>query len=107
MPIEPELSIITSSRPGVQAGQVIPPQSTPTSLPFFMPSVQLDPMHRPFAHTPFAQSAATRQARPSAHFGQPMPPQSTSVSAPFLTPSLHEAAAQTPLRQMPLTQSDA
>ena len=65
-----------------------PPQSTPVSIPFFIPSVQLDGVTQtPFWHVkPVWQSLFVEQPLPDEHlFGQE-PPQSIPVSVPSLTP---------------------
>jgi hypothetical protein len=68
-----------------------PPQSVSVSVPFLVPSEQLDAWHVPAMHTPLVQSAPVVQPLPSAHLsvGAHEPPQSTSVSVPFLTMSPH------------------
>src|SRR5579883_1211442 len=72
-------------RPGAQAGQAPPPQSTSVSLPSLPPSEQPPfAAHTALTHEPLRQSASTRQLLPSAQAGQAPPPQSTSVSLPSL-----------------------
>src|SRR5207253_2195365 len=71
--------------------QVTPPQSTPVSVPFLTPSLQVGAWHVTL-QTPFWQSLAAPQATPVPQVlpspTQSTPPQSTPVSLPFLTPSL-------------------
>jgi hypothetical protein len=79
------------------ATQVAPPQSTPVSVPFFSPSVQLGVAHSFEAlQKPEVQSVGAAQPIPSAHVfpwaTQVAPPQSTPVSLPFFTPSVHVGA---------------
>src|SRR5215813_9093806 len=64
-----------------------PPQSTPLSSPFLMPSVHVGAAQTFEVHTPLSQSAATAHPRPLAHveLGAQEPPQSTSVSFPFFS----------------------
>src|SRR6185369_16795331 len=84
-----------------------PPQSTPASLPFWMPSLHVGTWQWPSTQTWLVQSLPTLHARPLLHCGHVPPPQSTSVSAPFFTKSLQVAAWQTFEMQTPLTQSPA
>jgi hypothetical protein len=71
--------------------QVLPPQSTSVSVPFFTVSGQAGAWHffgSP-AHTLLEQSPASAHDSPVAQRVQRLaPPQSTSVSTPFLTTSL-------------------
>jgi len=90
--------LVTQSPLAGHLGHVGPPQSTPVSLLFLMPSPQ--PAGRAEMHMllvvlqlPLRQSLALLQLTPVGHFGQVRPPQSTPVSMPFLTPSVHVAAA--------------
>ncbi len=65
-----------------------PPQSTPVSVPSFVPLVvQTGAVHTSRRQFDTVQSESTLHAFPFAHAAQVPPPQSTSVSLPFLTPS--------------------
>ena len=76
--------------PTGQAGHTPPPQSTPVSLPFFTPSVQVGAAQTPFVQTTLTQSEPLPQGLP--------------------TMQLEEAAqaggAQVPPVQLPVEQSD-
>ncbi len=77
--------------PVLHSGQW-PPQSTPTSFPFFTPSLQVGSSQSPSAsHTRLSQSPPNEQGCPA---GQPVqgPPQSVPVSLPFFTPSVQLGA---------------
>lgn len=63
--------------PSTQAGHDGPPQSTPVSLPFLTPSVQVEED----THAPFVQVAPEAQATP--HAPQFAASASTDVSQPF------------------------
>jgi hypothetical protein len=91
--------------PSAHGPQVPPPQSTPLSAPFLIPSLQAAAWQSPPTHTPLVQSLAALHAPPTAQGAQAGPPQSTPVSAPLRTLSLHAAGAQIPLRQTPVAQS--
>jgi hypothetical protein len=72
-----------------------PPQSTSTSLPFFLLSSQL--MQVLPSHLSEAQSALASQALPSSQRAQGLePPQSASLSPWFLTPSSQVGFSHTP-----------
>src|SRR5436853_367188 len=60
-----------------------PPQSTPASPPFWMPSLQVGTWQWPSTQLRLEQSLPTLHARPSLQRVHVPPPQSTSVSAPF------------------------
>jgi hypothetical protein len=75
-------------------GMQLPPQSTPVSLPFMMPSKQLGAAQAFPTQFPDRQSAATAHISPFPQAGHP-PPQSTSVSVPSFTLSV-QVAWQTP-----------
>ena len=79
---------VTQSPSPVQAdpiphrcSQVVPPQSTPVSVPSVAPFVQ--DVHTEPSHCVLPQSASKTHAFPSAHALQTDPPQSVSVSSPF------------------------
>jgi hypothetical protein len=78
------------------ATQVVPPQSTPVSVPFCSPSVQLGVAQSFEAlQKPELQSVGAAQPSPSAHvfpWATQVAPQSTPVSLPFFTPSVHVGA---------------
>src|SRR4051812_27962461 len=76
--------------------QMPPPQSTPVSVPFLMPSLQVGTTggaHTPFTQSVLWQSLPLLQGCPFMHFGHAPPPQSVPVSVPFLMPSTHVAGA--------------
>ena len=65
----------------------MPPQSTPVSSPFLMPSLQVGISQSPFLQTPLTQSAFVVQGDALPHGGHAPPPQSMPVSTAFCTPS--------------------
>jgi hypothetical protein len=70
-----------------------PPQSTPVSLPFFVPSVHVGALQTALTQTPLAQSSCAVQGASVAHFWAHVgPPQSTPTSSPFFCPSVHVGA---------------
>src|SRR5580704_13239711 len=92
------------------AGQPVghpPPQSTPVSVPFWIPSVQLGAWQTKPTHTPLSQSVASLQPPSVAQGTHAGPPQSTSVSEPSLTPSVQVRASQRLLKQVPFPHCDA
>jgi hypothetical protein len=90
--------------PSGQAGQLVPPQSTPVSSPFLAPSGQAGTWQAFAVHTPSTQSDPALHACPEAQPLQ-LPPQSTSLSVPFFCPSVHPGARQRSKEQTPLSQS--
>jgi hypothetical protein len=85
--------------PPAQPWQLLPPQSTSVSSPFFLPSMQKASVglsvgvcvgatesHTPSVHPMLAQSSPLAHAPPPAQPWQ-LPPQSTSVSSPLMIPS--------------------
>jgi len=87
-------------------GQVLPPQSTSVSSPFFTLSVQ-EVVQTPPLQAPDAQSVPALHDLPMPQAVQ-APPQSTSVSVPFFTLSVQLALAHFPeASQIPLMQSPA
>ncbi len=97
--------------PAEQRAQLVwPPQSTPVSSPFRLPSKQLGGSHR-FAsglQLPEVQSRSSWHDAKSPHAGQVGPPPSTHVSSPPLTPSVHVGSgAQTPDTHNAVEQSSA
>jgi hypothetical protein len=91
--------------PPGQAGQVAPPQSTPVSSLFMIPSSQLDSAQAPSTHSPLRQSVPAVQALPPPHPSQVGPPQSSAVSSPFWIPSEQLGMRQNIARQTLLWQS--
>lgn len=87
-----------------QAG-LPPPQSSPVSVPFRIPSEH--EVHTPPSQRSLAQSAPDRHGAPSPQRGQPaaVPPQSTPDSSPLDRPSLQVATWQAPSLQTRLSQS--
>lgn len=84
----------------------LPPQSTPVSSPFIMPSLQLGAApHVPFVQTLPVQSLLTAQEDPSAQASQSLPPQSVSVSPALLKASPQVAKRHVPPWQTSLLQS--
>jgi hypothetical protein len=71
----------------------VPPQSTPVSLPFFAPSLQVGVWHVSPLQTDELQSWGCAQCSPGSQ-GPQLPPQSMSVSVPFLAPSVQLGAWQ-------------
>jgi hypothetical protein len=67
-----------------------PPQSTPVSVSFFTPSLQVAAAHRCKEQTPEPQSESLRHTASVVHAGQYAPPQSIAVSCPSMRPSAHE-----------------
>jgi hypothetical protein len=63
-------------------GRQLPPQSTPVSSPFFLPSLQLGVAQRPIAQSSVWQSASRAQGLPKQ--ARQLPPQSTPVSSPSI-----------------------
>jgi hypothetical protein len=63
-----------------RAGLHTSPQSTPVSLPFFTPSMQVGAEHSSAPQTPDAQSVGTTHCSPIGQ-GVHEPPQSTSLSS--------------------------
>ncbi|KYF93038.1 hypothetical protein BE17_08080 [Sorangium cellulosum] len=82
-----------------------PPQSTPVSLPFFVPSRHDGAWHVLLRHTSLEQSAWTAQRAPSPQGFASGPPQSTPVSEPFARPSRVVGAAHLPPVHAPDAQS--
>jgi hypothetical protein len=79
----------------VHVGQAVhePPQSTPVSSPFWVPSAHVGHAeHEPPQSTPVSSPFWV----PSAHVGhaEHEPPQSTPVSSPFWVPSAHVDGGQ-------------
>jgi hypothetical protein len=93
--------------PTVQRGSwiLLPPQSTPVSVPFLILSFGLAGWHILPAQELFTQSVGNVQRLPSPHAGALGPPQSVSVSVPFFTPSVGEGPVHTLWLQAPLKQS--
>jgi hypothetical protein len=92
--------------PGVHRLQdVEPPQSTPLSPPFWIPSLQVGAWQATL-HERLAQSEPRTQCCPGMQPAH-VPPQSTSVSEPFNVMSMHDGVAHMLLRQTPLEQSAA
>jgi hypothetical protein len=84
-----------------------PPQSTSSSAPFWVPSVQLGAAHTAILHTLLSQSLGKRQLCPGEHLAHAAPPQSTPVSSLFLTLSWQVGAAHVIVpRHTPLSQSE-
>ena len=89
-------------------GMHTPPQSTPVSLPFCTPSLQVGVAHSMFApHFLLMQSRFTLHILPLPQAMQAPPPQSTSVSVPFLVRSEQVGAWQTWPVQTSLRQSSS
>src|SRR5690606_27442748 len=93
-PLSQSASMVHSPSTGHNLPQPeLTPQSTPPSIPFWIPSsheaaTQMRPRHRPFK-----QSSLRKHRCSSAHSGQVAPPQSSSVSSWFCTPSVQVGAA--------------
>ena len=90
------------SWPGLQPAQLVPPQSTSVSPPFFVKSLQVGALHVPPEHTRLWQSVGPEHPPPLPHVGHDPPPQSVPVSLPFLIESLHVAGWHVPLGQLKL-----
>ena len=92
--------------PVAHLAQLVPPQSTSLSSPFFSPSLHLASLQRPSVQTKLRQSSLKRQLPPDGQrLGVHVSPQSVSDSLPLRTPSSHLGAAQAPLLQTPDEQS--
>ena len=85
--------------------QIVPPQSTPVSVPFRTVSVQDGATHTFAVQTPFRQSVASAHTLLVVHFEQSGPPQSVSISAPFFTLSMQVGITQIPEAHARLVQS--
>jgi hypothetical protein len=77
------------------------PQSTPVSIPFLTPSLQVGTWQVPLEQTWLWQSVNVSHAAPFEQAGHAPPPQSTPVSEPFVTASLQDGAWQIPPVQTP------
>ena len=71
-----------------RASQVVPPQSTPVSVPSATPLVQL--VQTPSSHCSLAQSLAALQTLPEPQPPHSAPLQSSSDSVPSRTPLAQE-----------------